>query len=50
MQEKIIKLSKWIFQPINKVFKKWDLTNTCLQKHTIEKTQACKKYQYKMKS
>jgi len=38
-----------IVQKENKVAKKWDLPNTHLQKHTIEKTQACKKHQYKMK-
>jgi hypothetical protein len=43
------KLLKWIWQQTNKVAKKWDLLNTHLQKHTLEKTQACKKHQYKMK-
>jgi hypothetical protein len=29
--------------------KKWDLTNIQLQKHTLEKTQACKKINTKWK-
>jgi hypothetical protein len=44
VQERKYNLPKWIWQQTNEIVEKKDLN-----KNTLEKTQVCKKHQYKMK-